>query len=356
MRSMQKKRILTVGPSFASRGGISAVARMLNDLLEAGGNPVDHLGSTVEGSSFGKNLYTLCSYAKFLGKILFRRYLLIHVHSSANNSFYRKVFFVVMSKLARKRVVLHVHPGRFYDFFRSKKRCSRYLIRKILCLPDAVIVLSAGIKEKFQAIIPEEKIFVLNNPVKSFHFRCQREKEEKIILYLGWFVKEKGVFDIVKAVPEVLAEEPTAKFLFCGTRDTEKLRSLFMDKPYKDRVSVREWIQGEEKTDILAQSTMLLLPSYTEGFPNVILEAMASCLPIVTTPVGAIPEALKEGENCLYIQPGDVQSLKEKILNILKNPEWGVKMGEKNLQLVREIYDINIVGSQLKEIYSKVMK
>ncbi len=353
---MREKRILTVGPSFDDPGGISAVSKMLNEYMKAEGRPVDHLDSRIEGTFFKKQLFTFFSYVKFLKVLIFHRYSLVHIHSSANHSFYRKIYYIVLSKLARKRVVLHVHPGRFYDFYKAKKKFFRYLIRKVLGLPDVVIVLSAGIKEKFQKILPEEKLVVLHNPVNNANFRYQKEKKEKVILYLGWFLREKGVFDIVNAIPEVIAKEPTAKFVFCGTNEIEKLRSFFENTSYKRQVSVREWVQGDDKTDILAQSTLLLLPSYTEGFPNVILEAMASCLPIITTPVGAIPEILQEGKNCLYIQPGDVGSLIEKILLMLKNPELCRRMGEINLQLVQEKYDIKIIGSQLKDIYSRVMK
>jgi glycosyltransferase involved in cell wall biosynthesis len=83
---------------------------------------------------------------------------------------------------------------------------------------------------------------------------------------------------------------------------------------------------------------------------------MASCLPIVTTPVGAIPEVLQEGKNCLYVQPGDADALAEKILHLLEHPELGLKMGVENMQLVREAYDIKIIGSKLEEIYSRYMK
>jgi len=352
---MREKRILTVGPSFDSLGGISTVSKMLNDYMNKEGHPVDHLGSMFEGSFFKKQLFTLFSYVKFLKILASRRYCLIHIHSSTDYSFYRKIYFIVLSKLAKKRIILQVHPGRFYDFFKSKKRFLQYFIKKILGMPDVIIVLSEGIKEKLITILPEGKISVLPNPVNCAHFRCQKQKKEKVILYLGWFVKEKGVYDIVKAIPDVIAKDPTVKFVFCGAKEKQNLRSLFENVPFKNQVSVNEWVMGEEKTDILAQSTMLLLPSYTEGFPNVILEAMASCLPIVTTPVGAIPEVLQEGRNCLYVQPGDAEALAEKILHLLKHPELGMRMGDENLHLVRETYDIKIVGSKLEGIYSRYM-
>jgi glycosyltransferase involved in cell wall biosynthesis len=349
-----KRATLMVGPRFDCQGGISAVSKMLYDYLRAEGYPVDHLGSTVEGSIARRNLYTLFSYFRFLWAILSSRYAIIHIHSSTDHSFYRKMVYVFLSRMRRKKVLLHVHPGRFYDFYRSRKRFLRWLIGRTLKKSDALVVLYAGVKDKFTRFMPEERVFVLNNPVVSDLFGCQAEKDEKTVVYLGWIIPEKGVYDIVKAIAGVVEREPSARFLFCGTKEVERLRAMCEEAPFRDHVTVKGWVEADEKTDILSRSAMLLLPSYTEGFPNVILEAMSSCLPIITTPVGAIPEVLREGVNCLYIQPGDVEALEEKIVYLLHNPEIGRRMGEANQKLALEKYDIEKIGEELERIYAQL--
>jgi glycosyltransferase involved in cell wall biosynthesis len=81
---------------------------------------------------------------------------------------------------------------------------------------------------------------------------------------------------------------------------------------------------------------------------------MASALPIVTTPVGAIPEIMEDGVNGFLISPGDKKAMEEKILSLLEDPELGLKMGEANLKLVKEKYDVKIIGKKLEDIYSQV--
>lgn len=351
---MSTHKILMIGPRFDCRGGISTVAKMLYDHLRSKGYLISYLASTIEGVFIKRFLYTLLNYFKFLIIILSKRLSLIHIHCSTDRSFYRKMYYIIFSQLIKRKVVLHVHPGRFYDFYESHSKCLKIIIKKMLTKSDAIIVLFEGIKKKFSEMLPAEKIFVLNNPIISRDFRCQKKKKNKVVLFLGWIIPEKGVYDILEVIPEVVEKEPSVKFVFRGPKEFKKLKLVCEKANFRDHVSVNGWVDEKEKTELLSQSTMLILPSYTEGFPNVILEAMASCLPIIATQVGAIPEILQEGINGFLVPPGDIVTMKEKIFQILKDPGYFSRMGEINQKLVREKYDIKVIGKRLEEIYLQI--
>jgi len=351
---MKNEKILMIGPSFDCQGGISAVSKMLYDYLISMKYPVYHLGSTIEGVFSKRYLFTLYSYIKFIKFFFTTRFSFVHVHCSTHHSFYRKLFYIILAQILGSKILLHVHPERFYDFYKKGNKYYRFFVKRILTRSEIIIVLSDAIKKKFSKILPKEKICVLNNPVISSNFRCQKEKRGKMVLYLGWIIPEKGVYDILEAIPGVIEQEPSAIFVFCGTKEIDKLKSICENAQHRNHVYIREWVSDQEKSNLLSKSIMLILPSYTEGFPNVILEAMASCLPIITTPVGAIPEIIQHKINGFLIEPGDVESLKETILILLKNPELCIKMGKANEKLVKDKYDIRIIGKKLLNIYSQI--
>jgi len=354
---MKDIEILMVGPSFEGHGGISAVARMQYDYLVSKKYRIYFLASTVEGNPFIKFFYTCMSYIKFMAIMLTSKISLIHIHSSVKRSFYRKSFYIFLARKLRKKVILQIHPERFLQFYRSSNKFLRGYIEKMFKELDAIIVLSSSIKRSFLEILPESNILVLNNPVCSSLFECQKDedKKEKIILYMGWLIPEKGVYDIAQIIPEVLKSHPSAKFVFCGKNKNDGLRRLFKDSPFKNNIVIKDWAVGEEKRDLFRQSYMLVLPSYSEGLPNVILEAMSSSLPVIATSVGGVPEMIKDRVNGLLISPGDTEALKEKILLLLKNPELCREMGKVNRNLAVQNYDIEIVGKDLIHIYSKIL-
>jgi glycosyltransferase involved in cell wall biosynthesis len=351
---MKKKKILMISPSFDSQGGISTVAKMQYDYMVSEEYNISHLSSIIEGSAIKRNLYTFRSYFKYLKMLFTYRPALVHIHSSCDRSFYRKLYYIFLAKWTRKKYVLHIHPERFYDFYLNSPKYFRKITKRLFLKSEAVIVLSQAIKDNLSKIIPENKIHVLNNPIVSSNFRPGESKKKDMILFLGWIIPEKGVYDILEIIPQVAEKFPEVLFVFCGTKEVEKLRSLCEKPELKNFTDVQGWVEGETKVNILSQSAMLLLPTYSEGFPNVLLEAMASALPIVTTPVGAIPEIMEDGVNGFFISPGDKKAMKEKIMYLLDNPDLGLQMGEANIKLVKEKYDVKIIGKNLEDIYSQV--
>jgi len=351
---MRNEKILMIGPSLDCQGGIAAVSGMLYDYFIYKNFQVYYLASTVEGIFLKRFLYTLFSYIKFVNFFFTNKLALIHIHCSVYNSFYRKLFYIILAEIIGKKVILQIHPERFDYFYKRNNKYLRNLIKKIFQNLEAIIVLSNSIKSKIAGIFPKVNIYVLNNPVISSNFKCEKLKKRTVVLYLGWIIREKGVYDIVEIIPKVVEKYPSAIFVFCGSKETKKLKSACKNNHCKKNVDINGWITGHEKVNLLSQSTMLVLPSYSEGFPNVLLEAMASCLPIITTPVGANPEIIKDKINGFLISPGDKESLKEKILLLLRNPKLCKTMGRINQKLVKEKYDIEIVGENLIRIYSQI--
>ena len=119
-------------------------------------------------------------------------------------------------------------------------------------------------------------------------------------------------------------------------------------------VTFAGWVRGEEKLALLQEAALLALPSYAEGVPIAVLEAMAAGLPVVTTPVGGIPDLIADGRNGLLVQPGDVPALASAINRLLDDPALRGAMGDLNRQQVVAEYDVPRYVDRLLALYTDV--
>jgi glycosyltransferase involved in cell wall biosynthesis len=115
-------------------------------------------------------------------------------------------------------------------------------------------------------------------------------------------------------------------------------------------------IQGEDKKTFLNTSDIFILPSYTEGLPISMLEAMASRLPLVVTPVGAISEIVENEVNGFIIPVGDYKALAEKILILANDNDLRKRIGENNFRKMQQKYDIKLIIKKLEGLYESLMK
>ena len=113
------------------------------------------------------------------------------------------------------------------------------------------------------------------------------------------------------------------------------------------------WVDGDAKIELLLSSSMLVLPSYTEGLPNVILEAMASRLPIITTPVGGIPSALVHNQTAVFVTPGNIREISNAIIALLRNSTRRDHLARAAYVAVCDKYSLEKVSTGLECLYSK---
>jgi glycosyltransferase involved in cell wall biosynthesis len=123
-----------------------------------------------------------------------------------------------------------------------------------------------------------------------------------------------------------------------------------------NKVRVNEWIKNEKKIEVLNKSTMLILPSHTEGIPNVILEAMATKTPIVSTAVGGLEDMLVDGENSIVVEPKNPKNLSQKIQKCLEDPDLRKKISENGYKLIEKKHDIEILKKEFSRIVTQICK
>ena len=353
----QRKPLIMVGPDPYGLGGISRVAKLWRDCNLFSDHNVHYIASVRDDDS-------CISQIIYLQKGLFEFTLsafigapLVYVHTSSYNSFYRKSVFILIAILFRKKVTLHIHPTHFYEFITSAIGLKRWYIFFLLRHIHNFVVLTKEMKKNIQRLFPDKQIYVLSNPVniEGMAIRKKYERAENRLLYMGWYIKKKGVYDLVDAVEILVRKGIKVHLEFYGTKEIVALKDYIRKKNLISEIEVYGWIRGQKKLEVLHKSTMLILPSHSEGLPNVILEAMATKTPIVATHVGGLREILHDSENALIAEVRNPKDLSDKILKCLEDKRLRKRIAAKGSLDAKTKFDVPIIKAKFKNIIDEVI-
>jgi len=285
-------------------------------------------------------------YLILLRRLIYSRADLVYVPISQSTiGFLRDVPFIVLSKLFGKKVVLHLRGGHFREFYNSSNKIMKYVVEKTLKRADRMIVLGESLRVLFDGLIPEEKLSVVPNGLNIDLDKVKYKNPEKdhfMILFLSNLIETKGFKDVLHSVKKVTQYHRNVRYAFAGSwrRDEDK----FECEDYIKREKIEEYVEfkgpvtGRNKTRLLRDADIFAFPTYypMEGHPWVIVEAMASGLPIITTDQGCIKESVLHGENGFIIPKRDSDSIAEKIIYLIEKTESRERMGQKSRQLYEE--------------------
>lgn len=214
------------------------------------------------------------------------------------------------------KTVLHIHFAEVEKTFTGIKLLDRWMLSAIRKYVDSLVLLSQQTLEQFVELgIPREKCHLLYNFASvSFTEQELREKqprEDKNLLFVGSIDERKGIYDLLTVLQQV---DKPYRLRVCGGFENDQAKERFeaLAKGLEDKVVFLGFVDGEEKRKVFLDTDVLLLPSYGEGLPMVILEAMEAGCGVITTDVGAIPEIVRP-ENGVIIQPGDLEALRKSI-------------------------------------------
>jgi len=284
---------------------------------------------------------------------------IVHITSSASLGLLRDWLMLRKLKKTKAKLIVHFRFGRIPQLS-HKKNWEWKMLRQVCKLANEVIVLDNC---SYETLIKNgfSNVSYLPNPIsKSLEDKVRSgvigSREQGTVLFVGHIIPFKGVFELVDACCQL---DKVNKLTFIGPYEQEIKEQLLSLSLKKDKT---EWItfEGVQNHDFIIDKmkkcSAFLLPSYTEGFPNVILEAMAARAPIVATSVGAIPEILKcqNGNKIGYcVAPRDIEELKLSLNTILDNPIDATRMGELAQNKVFSEYSMNVVMNSLINIWKK---
>ena len=286
--------------------------------------------------------------------------------------FLRYASFVLTAALFRKPVVVRVMGNGFNHFYARANPALRRLIRLTLSKIDRFIVRAEALKEQFAGLVPPDKLRVVYSGIDTTEFNRPRTRQSDgmiRVLFVGYLTKAKGAFELLQAVPLVVARQPNVRFQLMGPKiDVERnityvenpdsneamLQRLLAQKEVAEHVELLGVQTGERKIKTFTNADIFVLPSYAEAFPTVVLEAMAAGLPVVATPVGALPEVF-DAQNILFVEPGNVSQLAEAILRLVEDPILRRQMGDCNRQIVRQRFDLSAYAARVGAVLADLV-
>lgn len=328
-------KVILVGPSASALGGISACISLLHQGLEDEGLSVYRLKTTNCLYVFNDYLVFCRAFFSLFFRMVFSRPDIIHIHMASRGSFIRKSILCLLSFLFRVPYIIHLHGGGFKDFYKDLPVILKTYLRFIFRNASSVITLS----EVWNCWV-RSQLGVINsssvaNGVPDYEVVARDKKRQPVVLFMGLLSQNKGTDILISAFDKVVKNVPEAALELCGNGDVEYYRALAKGAP---NIRFLGWVSPEERLEALKRATVFCLPSWKEGLPLSILEAMSAGLPVISTRVGSIPELIEDGVHGYLIEPGDVDALSQYILKIINNSDLALSMGQAGKSLQRSKY------------------
>ena len=343
-----------MGPALDVRGGVSSVEQLICDYLPSYAS-VRHVATMTDGTKLA-NAAVFARAVRTLSRTLESiEPTIVHIHFASRGSTLRKCILASMVIRARRPLILHAHGAGFDQFHRGLPSPVRRLVNRTLQQASVLITLSSQWRDFYvqECEVSPSQVVVLPNPVRVPARIPDRAGRAQVqFLHLGRLGRRKGGYDLVNAfaaLPEAMRARST--LVLAGDGDVEEIRKRAA--PLGNRVRVLSWIDSHERDRLLAESDVFVLPSYAEGVPMSLLEAMAAGLPCITTPVGGIPDVFTHGVEGLLVPPGDSGQLRAAMSTFIGDEPARLAAGKRAHESARA-FDVHAYARRLADIYQRI--
>jgi glycosyltransferase involved in cell wall biosynthesis len=347
-------KVLQMGPALDVRGGVSSVEQLICDYLPSYAS-VRHVATMTDGTKLA-NAAAFARAVRTLSRTLESiEPTIVHIHFASRGSTLRKCILANMVIRARRPLILHAHGAGFDQFHRGLPSPVRRLVNRTLQQASVLITLSSQWRDFYvqECEVSPSQVAVLPNPVRVPTRIPDRAGRAQVqFLHLGRLGRRKGGYDLVNAfaaLPEAMRARST--LVLAGDGDVEEIRKRAA--PLGNRVRVLSWIDSHERDRLLAESDVFVLPSYAEGVPMSLLEAMAAGLPCITTPVGGIPDVFTHGVEGLLVPPGDSGQLRAAMSTFIGDEPARLAAGKRAHESARA-FDVHAYARRLADIYQRI--
>lgn len=340
--------IISIGTG--SNGGISSVIRSYEeDGLYDG--LVYHRVVSHKGNSKFEDLWLfVVSIFQVFKLSLNSNKVIYHCHMSYNGSFWRKLTFLLLSKITRSKCIVHLHGSEFKEFYKKSSWLRKQLIYILIHQSDRFVVLSEGWSSYVKEITGVEPA-VVPNYIRVPKIEEPFQSERSGLLFLAGFIPRKGIYDLLHAYSHLHTHE---KLHLCGAGEDDKVLALIRALNIEDRVILHGWVDRMQKFHLLNSCSIFVLPTYNEGLPLSMLEAMACRTAVITTPVGAIPEVIQDGVNGILVEPGNIEQLVKAISYLLSDKKVCKRLTDSAFTQYESSFTPESVLPVMKRIYESL--
>jgi len=280
---------------------------------------------------------------------------LLHVNMAQGLSVFRKGLLIEWAALLGAPVVLHLHAASMPIFYNGLPAPLRLIVRHIFRRAACVVVLGRSAREFVtqRMRIPESRVVMLTNgvPRPAGPRQPRRLQGPAQLLFLGSHFKRKGLPQLLRALGSDHIQRRDWSLTVAGGDDPTEYQALADALGIGARVRFTGWLDEAQASALMAASDCLILPSFNEGLPLVILEAFANGVPVICTPVGEVPNFVTDGHTALFVRPGSHSDIATALDRLLGDELLFRRLSEAGLAVYERQFSFEAFAHALADIY-----
>jgi len=341
------RRLIMLGAENETRGSIAAVV----DAYRAHGLfqrwPIDYVATHGERGA-QRSLGLAFDAMRRLGLLLARhRRALVHLHLHTRGNPARDAAFMAAALAARAPLVLQLHGAGFEQSHGGP------LMRRLLAQASAILFPCEALRPWVRSVAPAAHAVCVPHPVAALAAAqvVPHERRPNLIVFLGRLAPAKGIFDLLEAVAALRAAVPDVRLVCAGDGNRIAVARHAERLGIADAVKFTGWVGPSGKRALLETAAVFALPSYREGLPIGLCEAMAAGVPVVACAVGGIPEVVTDGVSGLLVAPGDKATLERHLRSLLTDRALAARLGTAARESARLRFAPERSLAKLDDIY-----
>jgi len=344
--------LVMLGPAPGTRSSLASVVDTYRGHGLFGRWPIEYVATHGAGAPLKQAGYPLKAAARLAAMLVKHRRLALHVHTAAQASFWRDACYMEAALAARCPFIVHFHGGGFDRFFDASGVAGQPLVRHLLEHAARVIVPSQRMATRLHSVSPAVRAIFLPTPVAVAP--VQESARPNLILFLGRLHADKGIFDLLDALSQLRAAVPDVRLVCAGEGERKAVARYAEGLGIADAVKFTGWVGPSGKRALLESAAVYALPSYAEGMPVTLLEAMAAGVPVVASAVGGIPEVVVDGTSGFLAAPGDITTLERLLRKLLLDRQLAARVGAAGRATVQARFAPEHALAKLEQLYTEL--
>lgn len=340
------KKVLMVGSAEQSKGGVSSVLKIMKKMPCWQQHACYWLGTQIQGEKPLKLYYAIKAY--LIAFFTIWKYNIVHFHTVPDISLLVQFPVFLLAVLWKKKIILQLHVGNQIEDYKNSK-----LFHFCIKHSNLVLLLSPLWENKFDNLfsqfhVKSDYLYNAYLPVHSIDYKLHT----KTIAYAAHMNANKAYDVLLKAFARIKDSYPDWKLIMMGDGEVDKAQQLAQKLDIERQVVFTGYITGQEKEKYFQEASIFCMCSYQEGFPMVVLEAWGYGIPVITTPVGGLPDVIEENKNAVTFGFGNDKELANKLSHIIEDYAKRESMSKYSHAYVSTKFSLSAISDKLSNIYS----
>lgn len=284
----------------------------------------------------------------------------VHINMAERLSMFRKTLVILVAKMLGFPVLLHLHAAQLHHFYAKLPAFLQAYTRWAFSKADMVAVLGLNSQEfvsKTLKVAPEKLVIITNGvPYPKMDRNPYSKTNNKVrVIFLGNLSERKGVSDLLEAIARSDAfKRDLAEAVFIGSGDVLGYQKKAAGLGVSGNVNFIGWADQAAAQEWMATADVLALPSYDEGLPLVILEALGNGVAVLCTSVGEIGHNLTNNQDSVFVSPGDIDEIAQGLDRLTFDEDFRSKISENGKKLFQQRYSLESFSNSVAKVHQEV--